>query len=299
MVLPFHKPVLLKESIEKLYIKKNGIYVDCTFGSGGHSKEIISKLNSTGKVISFDHDQISLNYLSDLNKLDNFCFIKDNFSNLKIHLKELEINKIDGLIFDLGLSSMQIDSDRGFSYRKENSFIDMRMDETKNLTAYNLINDYSEEELSDIFFHFGEERSSKKIARSICKYRVKNSIRIVKDLVEIITSSLHFKKKKKIHPARKIFQALRIKINNELENLNNALSSAIDLLSDDSSIVIISYHSLEDRLVKKFFKRISEEQVNLFSFSKKPITPNEGEIRDNNKARSAKMRFLIKRKIKS
>lgn len=285
-----HVPVMLEDSIDYLSIKKDGVYVDCTFGSGGHSREILSNLGNSGKLIAFDCDD-STNIWKSKFQDKRFFFISDNFSNLSFHLEKMKIEYVDGFLFDLGLSSMQLEFPRGFSYRNESSPLDMRMDSRTELTAEKIINNFSSQDLADIFFILGEERKSYKLSNAIVRYREKSKIVNSEDLVKIITGVLG-KRKNKQHPAKKIFQALRIKVNNELENLKNALDSAIKLLAPSGRIIVISYHSLEDRIVKNFFRNKGNEDNSFVVLSKKPILPKDDEICSNRKSRSAKMRII-------
>lgn len=286
-----HVPVLLEESINSLNIKKNGVYVDCTFGSGGHSKEILSNLGESGKLISFDCDNSAKTWLKDIND-KRFFFINDNFSNLPFYLDEMKIKSVDGFLFDLGLSSMQLELPRGFSYRQNDS-LDMRMNQNETLTAEKIINEFSEQEIANIIYELGEERKSYKIAKAICNIRKKERITNSENLTRIITGVLG-KQKNKQHPAKKTFQALRIKVNNELEILTNTIDSIFKYLSDNGRIVIISYHSLEDRIVKNIFKKKMSDDKLFTIFSKKPIIPSKKEIETNNRSRSAKLRFIGK-----
>ena len=286
-----HVPVLLEESIVNLNIKKNGVYVDCTFGSGGHSREILSKLGENGKLISFDCDSSVKEWLKNIND-QRFFFINDNFSNLFFYLDEMKIKSVDGFLFDLGLSSMQLELPRGFSYRQNDS-LDMRMNQNETLNAEKIVNEFSEQEIANIIYELGEERKSYKISKAICNSRKRERITNSEDLTRIITGVLG-KQKNKQHPAKKTFQALRIKVNNELENLTNTVNSIFKYLSENGRIVIISYHSLEDRIVKNIFKKKMLEDKSFDIFSKKPIIPNKEEIEFNNRARSAKLRFIGK-----
>ena len=285
-----HVPVMLEELIGVMDIKPDGVYVDCTFGSGGHSLGILQSLNSSGKLIAFDCDCATDQWRNEIND-PRFLFISDNFSRLSFWLKKIKIEKVDGFLFDLGLSSMQLEMERGFSYRQSNSFLDMRVDKSIDLTAEKIINSFSESNIANIFYNYGEEKKSYKIESANWRYKKKKRISTSGELVKIIISIIG-KKKNKQHPAKKAFQALRIFVNNELENLKNALSSTFNFLSKDGRVVVISYHSLEDRIVKNFFK---EKALNSdFIISKKPIVPCEDEVVANRKARSAKMRFIKK-----
>lgn len=284
---------MLNEVLNYLNLKKGGIYVDCTFGRGGHSRAILEKLEK-GKLIAFEWDK-EFSSLVQKDKFflsPHFCLINDNFANLEEHLKEMGIQEIDGILFDLGLSSDQLaEEGRGFSYRL-NSPLDMRINKASKLTAEDIINNYSCEELADIFYHYGEERKGRVIARKICYWRKKEKIANSEQLVGIIASC--FSRKTNKHPARKVFQALRIFINNELENLTQVLETALKYLAMDGRIVVISYHSLEDRIVKQMFKKYSSDNFQIIT--KKPLIPTRKEVQENHRARSAKMR-VIERKF--
>lgn len=290
-----HIPVMLKEVIDNFNIKKYGIYVDCTFGNGGHSRFILEKLAKKGKLISFDLDS-DIDIFSFDNSyyynLPNFRFINDNFIFLEKYLIEYE-NKIDGFLFDLGISSQQIfdkENSRGFSYRSD-SILDMRINKNKKIDARTIINNYSYEKLSEIFYLYGEERKSRLIAKKICYWRKIKKIETTQQLVGIIASC--FKEKKNVHPARKIFQSLRIFVNDELENLSKALESSSKLISKGGRIIVISYHSIEDRIVKLKFKDLSAKHY-FKIITKKPISASIEELSNNNRSRSAKMRIIEK-----
>ncbi|WNE41035.1 MAG: Ribosomal RNA small subunit methyltransferase H [Mycoplasmataceae bacterium] len=284
-----HVPVMSDEVIEYLNLKADGIYIDCTFGRGGHSQVILKRLKK-GKLIAFEWDK----KFCDLAKKDSyfsspqFQIINDNFANLSSRLFELGIEKADGVLFDLGLSSDQLnDEDRGFSYRL-NSSLDMRISKENKLTAEEVINNYSYEKLADIFYYYGEERKARVIARKICYWRKKEKITNSEQLIGIVASC--FPKKSNKHPARKIFQALRIFVNNELENLSQALEDSLGLLNSKGRIVVISFHSLEDRIVKQIFKKVSPKNFQIIT--KRPLVPDLREIEINHRARSAKMRVI-------
>lgn len=286
----FHVPVMINELLNNLNIREDGIYVDCTFGDGGHSKAIINSLTS-GTLISIDASDFYNKEFSVEKK--NWYFFNENFINIKQILNRSGIQKVDGIVVDLGLSSRQIfNSRKGFSYRENNSFLDMRIDTQLSLTAFDILNYYSEKKLSDIFYHFGEERNSKKIARNIVNY-IKNNkkVKTVDDLVYIIIKSVGKSKGK--HPARKVFQALRIAVNNELENIIILLRESSFLLKPGGRLVILSYHSLEDRIIKHIIKS-GELSKDFFFLYKKPLVPSKEEISLNNRSRSAKMRIIIK-----
>jgi len=287
-----HKTVMFEEVIEHLNIKKNGTYVDCTFGDGGHSKGIAQKLQK-GKIIAFDWDETNIDKIKNdlffMNK--KFIFINDNFSNFSYNLEKILIKKVDGVLLDLGISSNQLFSDRGFSYRLDNK-LDMRISKKhQKITAEKIINDFSQKELSDIFYYYGEEKKSRKIAKKICYYRKKERIIKTQKLVSLIASC--FSKKKNKHPAKKIFQALRIFINKELENISNCLKEVVDKLKKGGRILVISFHSLEDRIIKKNFKNF-EKTKKFKIINKKPLTPSDLEIKKNNRSRSSKMRIIEK-----
>lgn len=299
----FHIPVMSKELINALNLegfRRNGIYVDCTFGDGGHSRLILEKINERGRLFSLDWDEeVFENYSS--NKLDkifynnNFSLIKCNFSEVDKFLSEFSVFQVDGIIFDLGISTSQLfNENRGFSYRV-NSKLDMRINREKNsINAWNLINEFPLRDLSNIFFEFGEENKSKKIAEKICYSRSKKSINSTSELSNIVSSCFINKKNKLKHPSKKIFQAMRIFINKELENIFISLKKSSNLLKKNGKIIVISYHSIEDRIVKRVFRQIISENNNFVIVNKKPIFSSREEIDNNNSSRSAKMRILEK-----
>lgn len=299
-----HIPVLVEKVIEFLNPKENHIYVDATLGCGGYVREIFKKCPNC-KIIGIDLDEEAIQfcniYFKNFIQNDNLIIIKDNFINLKKILKNLNIEKINGIIFDFGLSMLQIKSGRGFSFNDES--LDMRIDpSTTKLTAEYILNNFSEQQLSEIFYKFGEERYSKLIAKKIVEYRKNKKITKAKELKEIVSNIIKKKKKKiffpsnkeileiKFTPATKVFQALRIFINNELENIEKGIDEAIDVLDKNAKIIAISYHSLEDRIVKNKFRERKDCKV----ITKKPITPDILEIKTNLSARSAKMRVAEK-----
>lgn len=302
-----HYSVMLQESIDGLNIKENGIYVDATLGYGGHSSEILKKLTN-GHLYSFDQDQEAIQDSKKrlLEISDNFTIIYSNFVNMKEKLKEQGITKVDGILFDLGLSSPQIDNkDRGFTFMTD-APLDMRMDTSSTLTAATIVNTYSIEELSNIFFIYGEEKMSKVIAKKIVEQRLKKEIKTTSELVKIISSAVGAKYFNKNHPERQIFQAIRIEVNGELDVLKKVLPDAIDLLNKNGRISVITFHSLEDRIVKQIFKKESEVdeivkglpvipkeyQPKLKIINKKPILPTEKELDENSRSRSAKLRIV-------
>ena len=302
-----HYSVLKNEVIEGLNINPEGIYIDATLGYGGHSEEILKRLRR-GFLFAFDQDEDAIHFGQQrLSKVsNNFKIIYDNFENLKECLNKEGITKVDGIVFDLGLSSPQIDeTERGFTFMKD-APLDMRMDKQKKLTAEIVINNYSLEDLINIFFTYGEEKFSKTIAKNIIEYRKKQKITHTKELVEIIKSSVPIKYFLNNHPERQIFQAIRIEVNNELKVLEKALEEAIMLLNPQGRICVISFHSLEDRIVKQIFKKYSEinklvkglpvipdEYKPLIRLViNKPIVATEKELAENSRSKSAKLRII-------
>lgn len=302
-----HYSVLLKESIDGLNIKDGGTYVDCTLGYAGHSKVILEK-NKKGKLFAFDEDENAVKYSKEaLSSIgDNFTIFKENFSNLKKTLEKENILKVDGFLFDLGFSSPQIDdAKRGFSF-KLNAPLDMRMDTQNSLTAKDVVNTYSLEKLTEIFFKYAEEKYSKVIASAICKERKNKEIVTTFELVDIIQKAVGASYFYKNHPEREIFQAIRIEVNNELSVIEKALPDAIDMLSKGGRICVITFHSLEDRLVKQIFKKYSEVddilkgmidipdeyKPKIKIINKKPILPTDEEINENSRSHSAKLRIV-------
>ena len=302
-----HYSVLLKESIDGLNIKDGGTYVDCTLGYAGHSKVILEK-NKKGKLFAFDEDENAVKYSKEsLSSIgDNFTIFKENFSNLKETLEKENILKVDGFLFDLGFSSPPIDdAKRGFSF-KLNAPLDMRMDTQNSLTAKDVVNTYSLEKLTEIFFKFAEEKYSKVIASAICKERKNKEIVTTFELVDIIQKAVGASYFYKNHPEREIFQAIRIEVNNELSVIEKALPDAIDMLSKGGRICVITFHSLEDRLVKQIFKKYSEVddilkgmidipdeyKPKIKIINKKPILPTDEEINENSRSHSAKLRIV-------
>lgn len=305
-----HKTVLLQESIDALNIIRDGIYVDCTLGGGGHSEIILEKLDGTGKLIAIDQDIFAINKSKErLKSYNNVIFIKDNFSNLESILKDLGLEKVDGVLLDLGVSSFQFDDrERGFSYWDE-AVLDMRMDQQSRIDAKFIINNYTLKELTRVFNDYGDEKNAYRFAKAIVRTREKNPLITNKDLVETIKSTLSEKEKRKPgHPARKIFQALRIEVNQELKVLEDVLPSIVDSLNHGGRVAIITFHSIEDRIVKQFFKIMEKpcecpsnfpictcNKVPLLKIiGKKPIIPNIAELDINSRARSSKLRVAEK-----
>ena len=301
-----HYSVMLNESINGLDIKSDGIYVDATLGYGGHSEAILKQL-TTGHLYCFDQDKEAIEYSKKrLSKVsDNFTIIKSNFVDLVKKLNEQGIDRIDGIIFDLGLSSPQIDDPkRGFTFMQD-APLDMRMDTSNTLTAAEVVNNYSIEELTNIFYIYGEEKLAKPIAKQIVAERLNKEIKTTGSLVKVIEKAVGAKYFNKNHPERQIFQAIRIEVNRELSVLSSVLPDAINMLNRNGRIVVISFHSLEDRIVKQIFKRNSEVDdlvkglpdipdnylPKLKLVNKKPLLPSEDEIKENTRSKSAKLRI--------
>lgn len=302
-----HISVLLNESIEGLNLKEDGIYVDCTLGYAGHSSEILKRVRR-GYLFAIDQDKDAIKSSEErLSKIgSNFTIIKSNFSCLKKELNERNINFVDGFLFDLGVSSVQIDEDsRGFSYHSD-ARLDMRMDQDAKLTAYDVVNTYKEEKLREIFYKFGEEKYSSSIARNIVKYRQNKEILTTLELADIIINSVPMKERRDHHPARKVFQAIRIEVNHELDILEDSIKDALSMLNVHGRICIITFHSLEDRIVKNVFKEYTEvdplvkglpdipkEYLPDFKLvNKDVIVPSLEELERNNRSRSAKLRII-------
>ncbi len=293
-----HYSVLAKETIDRLKIKKDGIYIDCTLGLGGHTR-LLAEAASEGQVISFDQDPNAMKKAKEnLNDLNNITFIEDNFANIKQRVNELGIEKVDGILYDLGTSYYQLtDEDRGFTYHGE-SKLDMRMNPSQPLSAIEVVNNYSKEELVDIFYKYGDEPKAHRIAEAIIEYRKDKMITLNTELNEIIKSVKGFVKDK--HPSKNIFQAIRIEVNNEIGVIEESLSQAIDLLKKKGIIAVISFHSLEDKTVKNFFWEKKEDiEITMMGNNhkyktSKVIYPSKQEVEENNASRSAKLRTLTK-----
>lgn len=297
-----HISVLADEVIENLNIKPDGIYVDLTLGKGGHSKRILEKLSENGRLIALDQDQDALNAAKkNLSDYPNVTFIKSNFEDIDKVLDKLGISKIDGALMDIGVSSYQIDNaQRGFSYMHDGP-LDMRMDANNELTAEKIVNGYSLDELQEIFSKYGEERFSKTIARNIVETRNKQRIDTTFKLRDLVNKSV---KTKEVHPEKRVFQALRIEVNRELEVLEKTLQKVIDYLNKDARLCVISFHSLEDRIVKNTFKELEKDcicppdlpvcvcnhKAKVKIITKKPITASKKELKENSRAKSAKLR---------
>ena len=287
-----HAPVMINESIDSLMLNKSGAYLDCTFGLGGHSKEILKRLNSDGTLNSIDQDQTVIEYAKKIQD-SRFKFQYSKFSEIG----ELFLNKkFDGILFDLGVSSLQLDdATRGFSFQK-NGKLDMRMDQTNKVSALDWVNNAKEKEIADIFYYLGEERKSRLFAKRIIEKRKNELIESTEELAEIAFAGKKYRNSKK-HPATNIFRAIRIFINNELEEIKKALLASIDLLQDKGRLVVISFHSMEDRIVKNFLKGKLEdiEFENSIKIIGKIIKPTQEEINLNPRSRSAVLRVGEKR----
>ncbi|OKZ91320.1 MAG: 16S rRNA (cytosine(1402)-N(4))-methyltransferase [Clostridium sp. CAG:307_30_263] len=304
-----HITVLKEEAVDALNIKDDGIYVDATLGGGGHSSLILSKLKK-GHLYSFDQDDYAISRAKE--KLDtvgnNYTIIKSNFVNLKERLNELGVYHIDGILYDLGVSSFQFDmEERGFSYRLDGP-LDMRMNQNQELSAKTIVNEWPVSKLIEIFYRYGEEKFAKQIAFQIDKVRHEKEISTTFELVDIIKSALPQKVlKQKGHPAKQVFQALRVAVNDELTVFEKSLLDALDMLNSDGRAVVITFQSLEDRICKSIFKEkstldipeglpvIIKEEAPFELISRKPILPSEEELNNNNRSHSAKMRILRKR----
>ena len=307
-----HTTVLLDEAVNGLNIKPDGIYVDCTLGGAGHSSLILSKLTDNGKLFAFDQDEVAIaNAKEKLSRYgEQLTIIKSNFLYLKEELEQLGIEKVDGVLYDLGVSSPQLDTpERGFSYHHD-APLDMRMDNDADISAYDVINHWSYEDLVRIFFRYGEEKFSKQIARKIEAKREIKPIETTFELVELIKEGIPAPARRKGgHPAKRVFQAVRIAVNDELAVFEKSLQKAIDILNPEGRISVITFHSLEDRICKAAFKKASEtpdlphglpiipEEFKpiLKLITRKPILPSEEELEHNNRARSAKLRIAEKR----
>ncbi|MFZ7120410.1 MAG: 16S rRNA (cytosine(1402)-N(4))-methyltransferase RsmH [Eubacteriaceae bacterium] len=303
-----HTSVLLQECIEGLNIKENGIYVDCTIGGAGHSKEICKKLTQDGTLIGIDQDDYALNRSAEV--IDKYpcnkIIVRENFYNILDILDNLNVKKVDGILMDLGVSSFQLDdNDRGFSY-KNNARLDMRMDKRQKKSAYEIVNQYSENQLFRIIKDYGEEKFASRISKEIVRNRLEKPIENTLELVEIIKKSIPAKfRREGPHPAKRTFQGIRIEVNNELVILEQAIKNAISLLKFNGRICIITFHSLEDRIVKHTFKNLEKPcecphdfpkcmcgkvpQIKIIT--KKPIYPTEEELSINPRSRSAKLRI--------
>ena len=281
-----HVSVLLRESLEFLAIRPDGTYVDATFGNGGHSQAILERL-TTGRLIALDQDPEAVSRAAQIAH-PSLTFVQANFSELRRVLDDLQIEFVDGVLFDLGVSSMQLDNAvRGFSFSKP-APLDMRMNPYAGRSAYDILTTASERELADIFFHYGEERAARRIAHAIVERRASGKLpTTTTEFAQMIAGVVHRPgKRERIHPATRVFQALRIAVNDELDVLRDGLAAAIDSLRGAGRVVVISFHSLEDRIVKQTFR--GDERLEILT--KKPVVPGEFEMNDNPRARSAKLR---------
>lgn len=304
-----HKPVMLTECIKGLNIKPDGIYVDGTLGGAGHSKEIIQRLSSQGLLIGIDRDEEALEAAkNNLKQFSNVKYIHDNHDNISSILEQLNIDKVEGILLDLGVSSYQLDErNRGFSYLGEN-VLDMRMDKTQKLTAEMIVNHYSEHKLANLIYEYGEERFSRQIARNICETRIEHPIRTTKELTEIIERSIPKTKQKEGHPAKRTFQAIRIEVNDEIRPLYNTIKNCIKCLKDEGRLCVITFHSLEDRAVKNAFLEAKGKCTCPSDFpycvcgakslgkivTRKPILATKEELEENSRSKSAKLRIFEK-----
>lgn len=302
-----HIPVLFKESIDGLKIKEDGIYVDCTFGGGGHSREILTRLKK-GKLIAIDQDIDAINNAQgNFRKYGNeFTIVHDNFKNIKIILEKLNVQRIDGALLDLGVSSYQLDNkDRGFSYNYDAN-LDMRMDVSKKFSAWDVINTYSKNELEKVIAEYGEEKWAKRIAEFIVKHREIKQINTTEELVDIIKEAIPSGARRTgPHPAKRTFQAIRIEVNQELNILQDAIKDICSVLNSKGRICVITFHSLEDRIIKNTFKDLNKDCICPPSYpvcvcnkrrqidiiTRKPIIPSQKEVGNNPRARSAKLRI--------
>ena len=312
-----HETVLLNETVDGLNVKRDGIYVDCTLGGAGHTALILSQLGPEGHLYAFDQDMTAIEnarkFLSDELESGKLTFIHDNFRHLKSALEAEHVYKVDGVLYDLGVSSPQLDvTERGFSYHKD-ARLDMRMDQTQELTAHDIVNHWEYSDLVRIFFRYGEEKFSKQIARKIEARRSERPIDTTHELVDIIKEAIPAPARRKGgHPAKRVFQALRIAVNDELGALEDSLEQAVDLINVGGRISAITFHSLEDRIVKQLYKSYSElpelprglpvipdsKQPILKMVNRKPILPSEEELNSNNRSRSAKLRVAEKQREK-
>jgi len=304
-----HVPVMLEEVIAGLNIRSDCIYVDCTLGGAGHAAEILKRL-TTGFLYCFEQDEYAIARADAVlkNISDRYLIFHDNFVNLKSRLRAENVSKVDGILYDLGVSSFQLDiGERGFSYNQD-AKLDMRMDASQSLSAYDVVNSWSYEDLKKIFYQYGEERFAPRVAKKIVLEREKKPITTTLELAEIIKEAIPaFARRKGGHPARKVFQALRIAVNRELEVFEESLTDALSFLNEGGRIAVLTFHSLEDRICKRIFKskteietprglpvRAEEMQTEFRLVNKKPLTPSAEEIGKNHRAKSAKLRIIEK-----
>lgn len=308
-----HETVLLREATEGLNIKPDGIYVDCTLGGAGHAALILEQLSDEGHLYAFDQDSTAIEHakilLKDQVTKKKITFIQSNFRYLKESLNELSISKVDGILYDLGVSSPQLDNaERGFSYHQD-AVLDMRMNRNQELSAHDVVNKWEYSDLVRIFFRYGEEKFSKQIARKIEAHRETQPINTTQELVNIIKEAIPAPARRKGgHPAKRVFQAIRIAVNDELTSVEESLEQAVGLLTLEGRISVITFHSLEDRIVKQIFREYSKlpdvprglpvmpdfKKPALKLVNRKPILPSEEELEHNNRSRSAKLRIAEK-----
>ena len=304
-----HISVLLEEAVNALNLDENSIVVDATLGYAGHSSEILKRIKR-GRLFAFDQDSEAIKYSTDrLTSVGtNFTIIKSNFVHLKEKLNELGVEKVDACLFDLGVSSPQLDEqERGFSYHLD-AKLDMRMNQEQDFSAYDVVNTYSKEELTKIFNDYGESKFSRNIANKIIEYRKTKNIETTLELAEIIKTAVPMKFRIDKHPAKQIFQAIRIEVNHELDVIEPALEQALSMLNVGGRVAVITFHSLEDRIVKRYFKNVSEIDIKVKGLPNIPeeylpdyklvvnkaILPSKEELENNNRARSAKLRVIEK-----
>ena len=304
----YHIPVLYEETLDRLVTNPDGVYVDGTLGGGGHSEGIVKRLSDKGLLIAIDQDQNAIDFASKrLEKYGNKVKIfKSNFQEMDTVVYMAGFDKVDGIMMDIGVSSKQLDDpERGFSY-KYNTRLDMRMDKSMPISAYEVVNEYEEEEISRVIYEYGEERYARKIARYIVANREEKPIETTGDLVAVIKKAIKGHPKK--HPAKKTFQAIRIEVNKELEVLKNVIDKAVDLLNPGGRLAIITFHSLEDRIVKQKFRELSTDcicppellicqcnhKATVKRITRKPVIPNKNELDFNNRAHSSKLRVVEK-----
>jgi 16S rRNA (cytosine1402-N4)-methyltransferase len=305
-----HYPVMREEAIEGLNIKPDGIYCDCTLGGGGHTRLILEKLSEKGRLISIDRDSAAIENAKRTINDKRLTLVKSNFSDIESVMEEAQVSGLDGILMDLGVSSYQLDNaERGFSYRFD-APLDMRMDETDKLTAYEVVNAYTEEELTKILFEYGEEKFARRISERIVRERQNSPIKTTLQLADIISSAIPAKNRDGGHPAKRSFQAIRIEVNKELEILEKTIEKGVSLLNEDGRIAVITFHSLEDRIVKLAFAHLASpctcpkdfpicvcgKKPSVRIITKKPVTPSETELSENNRSHSAKLRVAEKLK---
>lgn len=307
----YHSPIMVNEIKEYLNLKPNGIYLDGTLGGGGHSEMILEASSPSGKLVSIDKDDDALKYASKrLERFgDRFTAVKSDYLYASEELDNLNIEKIDGALFDLGVSSFQLDNfERGFSYRSNDARLDMRMDKSQLLTAFDVVNGYSEKDLRIIFRKYGEEKFSSRIAKNIVIKRERKEIQTCGELVDIVRTSVPEKVKRQGHPAKRIFQAIRIEVNGELVDLEKSMTKIIDKLNVGGRLCVITFHSLEDRIIKNTFKYLEldcicdkslpicvcDKMQEIKILTRKPIISSELEMNRNPRARSAKLRVIEK-----